>query len=310
MAQRVGFVHVDVDNLWALAECYGVELAPGRESFIYEDALPRLGRLFEEFGIRATFFVVGRDLESPANLERLRHLGESGHEFSNHSYSHALNFRALSEAQIDSEISRTEVLLREKLGRTPQGFRAPGYGVSPALLRVLTRRGYRYDSSLMPSPYGFVFRFLDARMRRKSAHGQQMHKTQYSRLGEARAPLAPYPVAAEAPLRPSPGAPLFELPAATSPLLRLPFQAGVCMRLGKAYFRAQLAAFRRRPELPLLFLLHGADLADLRRIELPLFQRSAFFAQPVEEKLAALRYFLGEITSTYRIAAVEEWLGG
>lgn len=311
MANRgVAFVHVDVDNLWALGECYGIELPAGSESLIYEDALPRLKSLLGKLGISSTLFIVGRDLEQEANVEVLRALKAEGHRFSNHSYSHALNFRDLSREEIESEVGRTEELIKDKLGEAPWGFRAPGYGASPALLEVLARRGYAYDSSIMPGPYGFVFRFLDARLRRSCAKGQtaNMQKTQYSRLSEARAPLSPYRVSLKSPVRVDAASPLVELPAATSPFLRLPFQAGVCMRLGESYFRFQLGAFRRQPKLPLLFLLHGADVADFSKVAHPFFQNSPFFSTPVEEKLRLLESFLTQIQASHEVVSFEGWL--
>ena len=42
-------------------------------------------------------------------------------------------------------------------GRPPQGFRAPGYTLTGALLRALDAQGYRYDASAFPAaPYWAV----------------------------------------------------------------------------------------------------------------------------------------------------------
>jgi hypothetical protein len=298
------FVHVDLDNLWAIADCYGVRLTPDQRDLVYADALPRLRDLFARHGVRATLFVLGRDLESEANVALLRELKEQGHVFANHGYSHNLAFRALDEPAIEEEVARTEALLSKRLGVHAGGFRAPGYGVSPALLRVLTRRNYRYDSSLMPSPYGPVFRMLDRRI----GGGETPAKTQYSRIGEARAPLKPYHVSPEDPLREAPGAPLLEVPVATSPFLRLPFQAGVCMRLGRGYFSVNLRAFRRKPDLPLVFLLHAADAADFNSFGIPFFSMSSFFKTSINRKLEMLDWFFSEIAESHEVGVLEESL--
>jgi hypothetical protein len=297
-------------------------------AFIYEDALPRFRSLFAESRVRATFFVCGADAEEAAKAALLRDLHADGHRFGNHSHTHALNFRDLDEARIEAEVASAEHAIEDATGETPLGFRSPGYGFSPALLRVLSRRGYAYDSSLMPGPYGAIFRFLDTRLQRaardslesgrtgrlrpdtrgSSSADPPSRKTQYSRLADARAPLSPYRVDPAAPYRPSPDSKLVEMPAATSPLLRLPFQAGVCMRLGARYFDAQLAAFRRRPQLPLLFLFHGADLADLSRVPIPFFRRSSFFSTPATDKFAIARRFLRAIRQTHEVVLAEEWV--
>jgi hypothetical protein len=305
---NTAFVHVDLDDLWALGECYGVPIPDSAAGFVYEDALPRFRRLFEEAGIRATFFVVGRDLESPSKSGCLGEMLHAGHSLANHGYSHALDFRALEEPAISSEVAKTGRLLREKLGCVPLGFRAPGYAVSPTLLRVLARQDYAYDSSLMPSPFGFVFRWLDSRLRRMAGGSRAHAKTQFPRLADARAPLAPYRVDLESPTRADASSPLFELPVAASPLFRLPFQAGVCMRLGRRYFDTHLNAFFLRPETPFIFLLHGIDLADLPRLNLPFFNRSRFFSEPAREKEVAVRHFLNRIQASCNVRLAEEWI--
>jgi hypothetical protein len=198
---------------------------------------------------------------------------------------------------MESEISRCEELLTSQFGTRPVGFRAPGYGFSRQLIDILAKRGYRYDSSLMAGPYGPVFRWMDRRLQ-KRAGGKAIAKTQYARLSDAREPLSPRRIAGE----------LIEFPAATSPLLRLPFQAGVCMRLGRKYFDAQLAAFAKRPNLPLLFLMHAADIADFGGVDIPFFRQVPYFATPAAEKHAALSYFLSRITKTRQVRTTEDWL--
>lgn len=305
LASPVAFVHVDMDNLWAIAECYGLDLPAGLNDFIYHDALPRLQRLFAEAEVRSTLFVVGRDLEARTNVNLLRVMSQDGHRFANHSWSHLLSFRTLAAAEMEREIVQAEEAIWEVLGERPTGFRAPGYGISPRLLEILGRRGYQYDASAMPGPYGPVFRWLDRRLRAGTPHGNRLgSKTQYSRLSDFLShPLAPHQAG-------DPAHPVLEIPSATSPLLRLPFQAGVCLRLGRRYFETHLAAFRRRPGLPLLFLLHAADVADLAALDIPFFRNSPFFSAPVGEKEAGIACFLSRIREFYDIQVTEEWLEG
>ncbi len=307
------FVHVDLDNLWAISDCYGFSPPEGQTDFVYEDAVPRLGRLFREAGISATLFVVGRDLNSEANIRLLRDLITDGHMVANHSQTHPLTFRNLSKAGIEKEVSQAEDSIHRHLGVKPQGFRAPGYGISRQLLSVLAERGYDYDCSAMPGPYGSVFRWLDSRLRATAEGGKAAAgKTQYSRLGDMlRYPLAAHRVFPERVgdhEKASASHGLIEIPSATSPLLRLPFQAGVCLRLGRRYFDAHLAACRRRRDMPLLFLLHAADVTDFAALNHPFFQRSSFFSGPVADKEAGIRYFLKEISTHYRICSTEAWI--
>lgn len=293
----VAFVHVDLDNLWAIAECYGLTVEDSLHDYVYTDALPRFDRVFAEAGIRATFFVVGRDLENPQNVALLQSLQQAGHRFANHSYSHHLGFRALSSASLDEEIFRAEDAIVDKLSIKPIGFRAPGYGFSSSLIQALTKRGYAYDSSLMPGPYGFLFRTLDARLRAKAdGSARRAYKTQYPLLRDARHSLAPFHIVN-----------LAEYPVATAPLLRLPFQAGVCMRLGRRYFDALLASFAHA-QYPFIFLLHAADLCDFKALPVPFFSNSPMFAQPIRKKMEFVQYALSQIQRQRPVAVLEQLL--
>jgi len=293
------FVHVDVDDLWAIADCYGIDVSPAEAHAVTRDALPRLRALFSELGIHATFFAVGRDIEDPTVADLYRQLVADGHQVGNHSWSHALNFRSLSRTQLREEISQAQEILARELQVTPVGFRAPGYGYSHQLADVLADHGFAYDSSLMPGPYGGAFRWLDRRLQKTAGGSGAAGKTQYSRLRDTWNPLSPHCVA---------GGRLLEIPAATSPLLRLPFQAGVCMRLGPAYFHAHLRAFRLRPRLPLLFLLHAADAADFSSVRHPFFRKVKYFATPVEVKIKHLRQMLRQVQKQRTVETTESWL--
>lgn len=320
------FIHVDVDDLWAVAECYGLQVPPELHHEISRTALPQMAHLFDRLNVKATFFIVGRDLETPAYRDLIRSLLDAGHRVANHSTTHRLDFRALSPEQLRHEISTCHNLAQDSLGVQMQGFRAPGYAASSGLTSVLQDLGYRYDASVMPSPWGFVFRTLDKRLQRAAkaslsvdaggagapsaaASGETgaasaARKTQYPLLRDAFTPLSPAPLPPHAAGAPS----LLRLPSATTPLLRLPFQAGVCMRLGWNYFRAGLAPYRRDPYLPLVFLFHAADLADFSQIPLPFFQNSPFFSTPLSQRLALAEQFLAAIRQAKPVTTTEEWL--
>lgn len=290
-------MHVDLDDLWAIAECYGIRVDDEQRHLVCLDALPRLRALFDNLRIRATLFVVGSDLANAEIADQLR-LCLGKQQLANHSFSHRLDFRALPGDVMAEEINRAAAAIEDKLGTKPVGFRAPGYGFSEQLATTLAEHGYLYDSSLMPGPYGFVFRWVDARLQ-KQAGERVRNKTQYSTFGDARRPISPFRVA---------GTSLLELPAATSPFLRLPFQAGVCMRLGRRYFDMQLRAFAKRPGVPFVFLMHAADIADFTMVRHPFFQQVGYFKRPVAEKTQMLEYFLRQINETRTVTTMEEWL--
>ena len=84
---------------------------------------PQLLDMLSEYGIPATFFLLGKQAERyPDTVRRI--LAE-GHEVGNHSYSHP-NLRLLSPANKAHEIARTDSILRS-LGANP-AFLRPPYG--------------------------------------------------------------------------------------------------------------------------------------------------------------------------------------
>jgi peptidoglycan-N-acetylglucosamine deacetylase len=91
------------------------------------DTTPRLLDQLKEFGIKATFFVVGRNIANPQGLAIIERMAAEGHQIGNHSYNHR-RLTELDSAQIEHEIKQTEDLIGSldngiKLFRPPFGFR-------------------------------------------------------------------------------------------------------------------------------------------------------------------------------------------
>ena len=84
---------------------------------------PQLLDTLAEYGIPATFFLLGKQAEyHPHTVQRI---AAEGHEIGNHSYSHP-NLRVIPQDQKKEELHRTDGILRE-MGVTPLFFRPP-YG--------------------------------------------------------------------------------------------------------------------------------------------------------------------------------------
>lgn len=294
------FVHVDLDDLWAIAECYGIEPSSRERHLVYEDGMPRLLNLFDEVKIKATLFVCGKDLEHQSKIDVLREALHRGHRIANHGWSHNLSFRTLPSEQMEEEIVRCHRLAEEVLGVGLRGFRAPGYGWSRKLLTLLAKFGYFYDSSLMPSPFGGFFRLFDARLT-KLLGGKSFEKTQYPTLGDALHSLAPFP------FYPTDGPCIWELPVGATPWLRLPCQASVCLQLGLPYFRFVESFVTLSHISPFVFLLHGADSTDFSRVSIPGFRRLRYFQIPVAERVEMLRTFLQSLVRQRCVRTSEEW---
>ena len=96
--------------------------------------------ILKEYGIRATFFVIGEN--AAADPERIRMIHEAGHEIGNHTYTHAYISKIKPE-QLREEIRKTEAVLKEITGEKPNVFRPPGGYYDKASLAVLEEMGYK-----------------------------------------------------------------------------------------------------------------------------------------------------------------------
>lgn len=85
---------------------------------------PEILDILSEYGVRATFFTIGENVEYYNDLIELE--AAAGHEIGNHTYSH-LNLKKLPYQSVCSEIERTEraiyetIEYRTRLLRPPEG---------------------------------------------------------------------------------------------------------------------------------------------------------------------------------------------
>lgn len=96
--------------------------------------------VLDRYGVKATFFLIGRDIEREP--EAARELSEAGHELANHSYSHT-RMVARSRAFYDGEIARTDAILRRAGAPAPRFFRPPYGKKLIGLPLAVERAGYR-----------------------------------------------------------------------------------------------------------------------------------------------------------------------
>ena len=134
-------------SAWPSSQQWGSSLhrLPGSASEIaltFDDGpsneTPRFLDALEELGVRATFFVCGKNVER--RPEVARSVVAAGHAIGNHTYSHP-RLTLCSFSQVRDELSRTQDMIREATGVQPTLFRPP-YGLrSPALRRALPEFG-------------------------------------------------------------------------------------------------------------------------------------------------------------------------
>lgn len=274
---RGTILSVDLDDLACYHAIHGLPPpTPEQAAVVLERCLPRFLRLFGELGVRATLFVIGRDLErdmqGPGHGAALLGLAaQSGHELGNHSYSHAYDLVDWSARQIYDDLRRCDALLRQ-LGATPRGFRAPGYCHNTLLLQQVGALGYRYDSSLMPSPTYYAAKVAAMAWIRLRGRRSQ---SRLRGLGSFLGPTRPHYLAE---------AGMWEVPISVSALLRLPMVGTFVLRGGPLYREAL-----RTESLHLE--LHALDLADPDSdpIDPALRARQPELRTPLDRRLTRLR---------------------
>ncbi|MDY7228210.1 polysaccharide deacetylase family protein [Hyalangium rubrum] len=140
-------------GLWRLSNARGfqlfgalhhrVEISERVVALTFDDGpgpanTPAVLELLSRHQVKATFFMVGRNIESHRELAA-RVLAE-GHQLGNHSYSHE-RLVLRSPSFVEQEISRTDALLREVGVRGDIPFRAPFGKKLFVLPWVLSRQG-------------------------------------------------------------------------------------------------------------------------------------------------------------------------
>ncbi len=114
--------------------------------------VPRLLRILERHGIRATFFIPGYSAER--HPEAVRSIRDAGHEIGHHGYLHE-DVSRLTPEQEEAILLRGLDALDRVASVRPIGWRGPMWETSYATPAILARHGFRYDSSLMDAdrPY-------------------------------------------------------------------------------------------------------------------------------------------------------------
>jgi polysaccharide deacetylase family protein (PEP-CTERM system associated) len=110
----------------------------------------RLLDIFDEFGVRGTFFVLG--LVGEQHPQLVRDIAGRGHEIASHGYAHRLVYDQ-TPRQFAEDVRKAKALLEDACGCEVAGYRAPSYSITPRSLwaiDVLLQQGYRYDASIFP----------------------------------------------------------------------------------------------------------------------------------------------------------------
>lgn len=258
---------LDLDNKWSYLKTHG-DAGWDRYPTYLPRVVPRVLEILGERGLAITWFIVGLDATRAENSEALAAIAAAGHEVGNHSFHHEPWLHLYSDARIDEELARAEAAIKAATGVQTDGFRGPGFSLSEGVLRILARRGYRYDASTFPTylgPLARAYYFMTARL---TPAQQRQRARLFGTLAEGHRPLAPYRWKGEY-------NGLVEVPVTTMPLLKFPIHVSYLLYLARFsrmaarnYFRLALRmchASRTPPSILLhpLDFLGSDDDADL-----------------------------------------------
>lgn len=110
----------------------------------------RILDLFDESGVKGTFFILGWVAERYPRL--VRQIVDRGHEPACHSYWHRLIYK-LTPEEFRDDTRHAKDCIEQAAGEPVYGYRAPSFSVtarSAWALDVLADLGFRYDSSVFP----------------------------------------------------------------------------------------------------------------------------------------------------------------
>ena len=131
------------ENTISRADWDGLELRVG-------DNVARILDLFDEAGVKATFFTLGWVAER--NRAAMQSIVNRGHELASHGYDHTRVF-TLTRNQFSADIAKARAILEDASGKAVTGYRAPSFSIdarNPWAHEVLAEHGYAYSSSVAP----------------------------------------------------------------------------------------------------------------------------------------------------------------
>jgi len=226
-------------------------------------------QLFDESGVKATFFTLGWVAERAPKL--MQRIVGAGHEVASHGVDHRRVFTMTQDA-FRADLARAKKALEDASGAAVTGYRAPSFSIdrrTPWAHQVLAEEGYAYSSSVAP--------------------------VVHDHYGWPEAPRFAF--------RPAAGAPLVELPVTTARI------GGRNWAIGGGFFRLLPSAFTNwavrqvnGDDRPAIFYFHPweIDPGQPRVADAPLRSKLRHYS-----RLSAMADKLREFTRRHRWGRID-----
>jgi polysaccharide deacetylase family protein (PEP-CTERM system associated) len=117
---------------------------------LVEPQTRRVLEIFDQHGVKGTFFVLGWVAQRQPAL--VREIAARGHEIACHSFWHRLVYD-LTPAEFREDTLRAVRAIEDACGITPRAYRAPSYSITRRslwALEILAECGFTHDSSIYP----------------------------------------------------------------------------------------------------------------------------------------------------------------
>ena len=290
-AMRAAAINVDIDSLHLYYRIHGLDESTATNA-VWERGVVRFAELFAELGVKATFFVVAEDLTRwPAARAIAKDLAAAGHELASHSLTHPYDLVRQHDRFVRNELETSRDIISEVRGAPVTGFRAPGYTMTPRVLRLLGEAGYCYDSSIFPCPPYYLAKL--AVLASMAVRGKKSHSI-----------VGPPSVMWDDRM-PSMKEGLVELPVTVLPVVRAPFIGTSLLMMKQRGYRLARRFLARTSFVNLE--LHGIDLCDLEADGIdPVLLKQPDLRVPIADKLALFREVFADLRDGWGVDTLEQ----
>lgn len=302
MSRPPASLSLDLDNEWSYLKTHGDPEWEALPSYL-ATVVPRALEFLAQHGQRITVFIVGQDAALPQHEAVLRSIADAGHEIGNHSFKHEPYLASYSPAEIEDELRKADDAIRAATGASIVGFRGPGYARSPVILDTLSRMGYHYEASTLPTYIGPLARAYYFKTSKLSPEEREKRKALFGSFADGLEPLRIRTVEAA-------GRRMALIPVTTMPILKIPIHFSYLLYLctfsepiGMAYFASAMALCRATGVQPSL-LLHPLDFLD--GTDAPRLRFFPAMGFPAAKKLRILSSALERFSATFASGPIRE----
>ena len=150
--RRLNAMTVDVEDyfqVWAFSDQVRLEDWPNYPCRV-ERNMDRVLALFDEQGVKATFFTLGWVAERYPQI--MRRIADEGHELASHGFQH-IKVNEQDPEEFRADVRKTKDLLEDLSGQPIKGYRAASFSIgekTPWAAQILADEGYVYSSSIHP----------------------------------------------------------------------------------------------------------------------------------------------------------------